>query len=477
MLDSLLDLIAATADRPALGSAVAALIGRLGSHPAQRVGDSALYTELSISYLSVVAEVSIGTAHTAWHIVRGVVGWRSISVAEVRALGLAPRERARGQRWGQHLLLSPETREACRLARPIGPTSEEQVEWLPIERVGRKAARCPWHDDRRPSAIWNLDPSGTTACVVCMVCRDAADRPLVALAEQTDRGEWRARLSARTLSGSISDPAFSGPDVETLQGCIRPSRAVGVSREDGPDLSARTPTRTVAMLPPPTRRGEILLGSLASRGMARRPSSREDLLAILRSAEQRAGDRDWGSAVVATESADPKRAHPDRLVSVQSMRPVEWTETTIRGRSIARPTRWEPVEQRWVLVDLDGLAAPLLRRGDVDRFVERAREITSTDSWLDGALAVVRTSTSGVQVWMRLARSVDPSRFGASRIARSWLRGIGAALADEIEGLGLGRPLVDPSAFRSHRYGRRPGWRIKNGEAERATLLVASEAA
>lgn len=467
MRDEIRSLLNETAGRPTLNRAVEVLVERIGWHPAERLSDGRHYVELSISYLSIRADCSLGTAHTAWHLVRGLLRWESARLSEVRSLGLSPRVRKPGQRWGQHLLVSEAARSSCRLA--VAARSGVQVgeaEWRPIERVGRRAARCPWHDDRRPSAIWNLDPDGRSACVVCMVCRDSADRPLVALAEQIEGGEWRARLSARTLRGLPSG-------VETLQG-FHPAGAEPLSeRTSDPDLSAEPPTRTLADLPATNRRGEVVLGRLSTRGMARRASGRDDLLEVLRASDARSGDADWGSAIASLESDEPRLAHPDRLVSVQRMRPIEWRSN---GR-YSRPSRWRPIEQRWVLLDLDGLSAPLISRNDVDQFVASVAEMASTDSWLDGAFAVVRTSASGIQVWMRLVCSVDPERFSASRSARWWLTGLGETLADEIGSLGLGRPKVDRSAFDSHRYGRRPGWRIKGERAERATLLAAEEAA
>lgn len=453
--------------RPALHRAVSALVERLGWHPGEQVGADRVYVELSISYLSTRAEVSIGTAHTAWHLVRGALGWDSLPLSEILALGITPRTRRPGQRWGQHLLVAESVRSACRrVVEARTSIRPEQIEWRPIERVGRRAARCPWHDDRRPSAIWNEDPGGQTACVVCMCCRDESDRPLVALAERTPDGSWRARLSARTLRGRSGG-------VETLQVISRARREDREARRSEHEWSAEPPTRTLDDLPVTSRRGEVVLGRLSLHGMARRASHRDDLLEVLRSADSRSGDRDWGSAIVAADSDSPSAEHPDRLVSVQKMRPIQWRSN---GR-FSRPSRWRPIEQRWVLLDLDGMAEPLTCRDDVRRFVARVAEISSTDSWLDGAHAVVRTSSSGVQIWMRLVDSVDPDRFSASRLVRYWLAGLGETLADEIDRLGLGRPKVDPSAFDCHRYGRRPGWRVKNGEPERATLLVAKDAA
>ena len=476
MRDEIRRLLDETAGRPALGRAVEALVERLGYHPAETVGDGRLYVELSIAYLSIRAEVSLGTAYTAWHAVRGLLGWESARLSEVRRLGLSPRRRKVGERWGQHLLVSSEVRTACRLVvEPRdsgGPVGE--VEWRPVEGIRRRAARCPFHDDRRPSAIWNLDAGGTTACLVCMVCRDSADRPLVALAERDDDGRWRARLSARTLRGSTSISPSASSSLETLQ--VNPTtnapNETATSLDGGLGESNSRP-RTVEDLPAASRRGELLLGRLTVRGMARRSSARTGVLSVLRDAEAKSGDRDWGSALVAADRDEPTLDHPDRLVSVQRMRPIEWRSV---GR-YSQPSRWRPVSQRWVLVDLDGLSEPLSRRGDVDSFVDRVSEIASTDSWLDGAFAVVRTSETGVQVWLRLAIDVDPERFAESRSVRYWLRGTGETLADEVEGLGLGRPKVDPSAFESHRYGRRPGWRVKGGRVERATLLAAEDAA
>lgn len=465
MRDQIRLLLEETAGRPALHRAVESLVERVGWHPSERLGDGSLYVELSISYLSIRAEVSLGTAHTAWHLLRGVLRWRSVRLAEILSLGATPRERKPGQRWGQHLVLDDESRSACRtIVSRRDAEVETEAEWRPIERVGRRAARCPWHDDQRPSAIWNMDASGETACVVCMVCRDSAERPLVALAERASDGSWRARLSARSLRGLPSG-------VERLQGIIPADRERAPARCSDPDLLAEPPARTADDLPATARRGEVVLGRLSAYGMKRQSSGRDDLLEVLRASDARSGDTDWGSALLASEEAEPSKAHPDRLVSVQKMRPIEWRS---HGR-YSKPSRWRPIEQRWVLFDLDGLDSPLFERDDVSAFVQRAGEIASTDSWLDGAFAVVRTSATGVQVWMRLVCSVDPERFAASRSARWWLTGIGESLADEVASLGLGRPKVDRSAFDSHRYGRRPGWRVKNGEPERATLLAAKE--
>lgn len=471
-------LLADNVGRPALSRALAAMVERLGYHPAEPVGDGRLYVELSISYLSIRSEVSLATAHTAWHLLRGLVGWDSIRLSEVRRLGLSPRRRAHGERWGQHLLVDSEIRSACRMvatprdsAQPLG-----EVEWRPVEGIRRRAARCPWHDDRRPSAIWNLDEGGRTACLVCMVCRDSSDRPLVALAERSGDGGWRARLSARTLRGSAptSSRMPTATAIETLQVCSTATSSNGADSVGSAPLGeASSKTRTVDELPATSRRGEVLLGRLSTKGMSRRASARSDVLSILRDAEARSGDRDWGSAIVAAEQDEPSVDHPDRLVSVQEMRPIEWRSV---GR-YSRPSRWRPISQRWALVDLDGLSESLSVREDVDSFVDRVERIASTDSWLSGGFAVVRTSETGLQVWLELEVEVDPERFARSRSVRLWLHGLGETLADEVEGLGLGRPKVDPTAFESHRYGRRPGWRVKRGRAERATLLAARDAA
>ena len=130
-------------------------------------------------------------------------------------------------------------------------------------------------------------------------------------------------------------------------------------------------------------------------------------------------------------------------------------------------------EMVWVLIDLDGIDRPLYRSDHVDQFNRSVGDIARHDCWLSGSHAVVRTSNSGVQVWLRLAESVDPDRFSASATVRSWLRGIGSTLCTVLDKLGLGIAKVDDSAFGSHRYGRRPGWRVKNGNPERATLLCA----
>ena len=467
MRDALDKIIGETADREVLHRAITVLVERLGWHPAQQT-QGGWYTELSISYLSKAAECAIGTAHTAWHIVRGVLQWQSIPIGEVRSRQLLLRRRGVGQRWGQHLVLSDDARRACAATVQRRGAPEVEHEWREVDVVRRRAARCPWHDDRNPSAIWNIDHGGQTACLVCMCCKDSQGRALVALAERTATGRWRARLSARTLGLQVGR---GRPVSETLLATPPPSTGGKPSTPTTTEESAKQ--RTPLDLPETSRRGEVVLGRLSRRGMDRRASGADDLISVLRSADARSGDMDWGSAILAADTDQGDHHHPDRLVSVQRLRPIEWR----RAGSSARPSRWRPIEQRWVLVDLDGLSSPLRDRNDVASFVARVQELADTDAWLDGSFAVVRTSEEGVQIWLRLVCSVNPERFAAARTARAWQAGLGAALADHLESAGLGRPKVDLSATGSHRYGRRPGWRVKDGQAVRACLLASKEAA
>ena len=222
--------------------------------------------------------------------------------------------------------------------------------------------------------------------------------------------------------------------------------------------------------------GAVLLGRLSDNGLSGSFAA-GDVLATLRTADRRAlSVRCWGYAMAAEHQHepgnDPRRVLPDRLVSVSDMVVSDWrTFTRADGSVFRQPARFRPASQRWALFDIDKLADA--RAGSSAAFLDVVADIAARDRWLSGRWAVVRTSAAGVQVWLELADVCDPVRLARSVVGRSWLRGVGAEIRDGLRDVGAGSGVVDESAWSSHRFGRRPGWRLLSDGTAYLSRLVA----
>ena len=492
---------------PALQRAAAALVQRVASRPRQRLADGRLYVELSIGFVARAAGTSYGTSWTAWHAALGVVGWGSLLAREAERLGATLRVLDRGRRWGQHLALDEEALLAVeQVARVVVARGlvDDHVAFAPppgsvrpIEIVRDRAARCPWHDDGRPSMVVNWRDDGRTALAVCMSCASADGRRLSAHVAPDASGGWTARLSASTLrwwTGAEVDLDLDerppAPALAAAPGL--PPEAVSAAPWPGAVLAAGEEPVEVSTggraLPGalPGASGEVVLGRLDGAAL-RGSTARGDLLAVLRRAEARSRSdadvvRAWSSSARAEQAGpgeDTRAFLPDRLIAVQRMVVASRRTITRRGAEVAIPDRWRPVAQEWVLLDLDRLARGLGSRTEaqVATLLHEVRSIARGDGWLRGDYAVVETSSSGVQVWLRLRSACDPTALSSSRFVRAWLRGLARRVSDRLREIGCGEPKIDESAWGAHRFGRRPGWRLlRDGSPFRARLLVAEAA-
>lgn len=493
----LLSMIEGLGGRPTLQRATAALVQRIASRPRQVLRDGRRYVELSIGFVARAASTSYGTSWTAWHAVLGLVGWSSLVAREADDLGASLRVLERGRRWGQHLAIEEERLLALdEVARAVVARGlvDDHVAFEPppgsvrrVEVVRSRSARCPWHDDRRPSMIVNLDESGARGLAVCMVCASRDGRRLSAHIARSPSGEWTGRLSASTLrwwTGEEVDldlderPRARGGRDETVWPDPAPS-----SREQEIDLDTSARSIPGAL---PSGSGEVVLGRLDGRGL-HGSRSRGDLVDVLRRADRRSStESEWSKAWTASarfgtagEREDGRSYLPDRLVSVQRMG-VASRRTILRaGSEVEIPDRWRPISQEWVLLDLDHLERGISSRSreQVEEVVEEVRSIARDDGWLRGDYAVVETSSSGAQVWLRLRSAVDPAALSSSRFARAWLRGLARRVVDRLRAVGCGEAVVDESAWGSHRFGRRPGWRLLRDGSPFRARLVSSEAA
>lgn len=460
----LVHMLQSTQTRPAIETGCRALIWRLSTHPKQE-RDGQHYMEISIGYLQRVSGVSFGSSRTAWHLVAEALQWTVIHKRDVEPMGFSIRKIRRGQRWGQHVLLTDEqVRAIGSIARWLideglwtpFPLSMEN-EWRLIRvssRGSRLQAHCPWHEDRVASMSMNLnDDDPSTGWAVCHACVDGNGNRLTAFARKTN-GRWEARLSRRTqgAEAATNTPAISVTCA--LDGIHNPLVGHGA--------------------------GRVILGRLDGHGLSGSFAKR-DLLETLRWADRcgpTAEREAWTAAAMYGTSMDPDSPTqylPDRLVSIGRMRASEWRAIKSGDREVFVPSRFRPVSQRWILFDMDGMD-PMrdlrTRKARLRKIVTQAMQATK---WLGNEHAVVQTSNTGIHVWMSLQQPQEAhTLFSAS--SRSRMRRLGKHLIGSFHDEGITGGRVDETAFAAGRYGRRPGWRLlEDGEPYRVRLIDCSE--
>ena len=405
------------------------------------------YVETCPAYLATMDGVTRWAAAQGWSALQSVVGWVESKVQEVTRLGVRLRTLGRGvRRGGRHLLLDPWmvlaldrvsgwTRKAPRslLEVPRTPRVDEVLRSTPVRTV---AVSCPHHHDRDPSLV--LWSNGGAKCLSC---------------------GWRGAWSLGPDSVRLHTSPGSRPHRGRYN--IRPPQHTTPSQEGpvGGCVSTRSNTRTtvgVRLTEYQTREGDW------RRTRSRGHALRGDLLEVLERAEARSlGDSAQESAAWASWTCGgdlPGRAVvPDLLVSTSSMGRSHWRD------------RWEARIQRWVLVDLDGVEGLDTAAGTL---VSTMEEVVRQDPESSGRMAVVRTSGDGLQVWVELAQARHSPRTWCALVeVRQWYRSLASRLLQAAHQCGASGGVVDSSSLGAGRYGRRPGWRWKQGQVYRSHLL------
>jgi len=464
--DSALSIIAETSSRPAVSIACRALLWRLATHPHQ-LHDGQVYVELSIGYLQRLAEVSYGSANSAWHITSSRLPWHPIHRNKIERLGFMPRQIRKGGKWGQHLLFEEGVHQQLQefaewmivngLWYPPSPDISE-VDWTPLRVVrgrNRLVAHCPWHEDNTPSMLININQDDPrTGYGVCMACHVGAKRLSAFIRLSHDGVSWEARLSRAAKSAA-----------ENLQPVNSYSPIDGIHNQ-GALGKVGSP-------------GRVVLGRLSPAGLVG-DYAKGGLLETLKwadrcgeAAERRAYS---ASAYYATGWHDntPTTFLPDRLVSVSEMRASSWRSFQRGQREVFVPSRFKATRQRWVLMDLDNLDRTPIMYGK-RKFISWVAAVAERDNKLSGKFASVRTSPNGIQIWYELANPKDPEPFFRSWRTRKWLNDLGKGSLDYLGEMGCTGGIVDQSAFAGGRFGRRPGWRLLDwGEPYRVSLIGSS---
>lgn len=457
-------LLAITSSRPAVDHAVKALLWRISSHPHQR-SDDFVYMELSIGYLTKLSSVSFGSSNTAWHTTHNHIRWKSIHKSAVESYGFKVRSLKRGQKWGQHLLIDPVTYDAIRefaewmvasdIWYPPGTINAYSSEWrtLDVMEVGNHLmARCAWHDDTNPSMIINVNKDDhNTGYGVCMACKTESGRNMSVFIRRLNGNSWEGRPSM-TCSQSNTNIVRSSKR-KALDGIHNPS-------------GSGSP-------------GRVVLARLNSRGLIG-SYGKNDVLSALKWAD-RSGDaaekRAWTAAAdfEMSPSGMPTEFLPDRLISVSEMVACEWSSMTCSNGEFYIPKRFRPTRQRWVLIDLDDFIQLriCMNKKNIHASIDN---IVHRESSLSGRFAIVRTSHTGVQIWLQLNEPRNPSEYFDNYKTKSMLADIGREISANLRSYGCTGGHVDHSAFAPGRFGRRPGWRLlSDGSPFRSSLISYSD--
>lgn len=423
-----------------------------------------LYRELSVGYVAQAAGCGWETARRAWHRLREVLGWWSVVPQLARDLGAQVRELEPGRLYGQHLLLAePAVAAARQVVAPAAPVHGDG--WLPLQVVsrpgGRLVARCPWHDDRRPSALLHVNADGRSGPGTCLACAGADGAPL-RFFWRLEAGSYRARLAKRSARDTYG-----------------PSCGLGTGT-----IYSKPPPAAPAPLP--TRPLQRVLGTLHGQGMTLRASraGAVGLIDTLRAADraaQREGVAEHLQAQTMrwhySQQDDYRRFVPDLYVSMEAAQTARWQEFRLRdGRVVRRPCGWSPGVVEHVLVDLDGFAGSPVGDRELEAAGRRLARWAADRPELSGEVAVVRTSPGGVQVVFGLRQAqANPRRWWSTPQARELAHLLDEQALREVRAAGFQGGHADRCVHAAGRMMRRPGPRVtKDGLPYVARLVMAT---
>ena len=347
---------------------------------------------------------------------------------------------------------------------------------------GWQACRCPWHDDRRPSAAVLLDAPGSGS-FVCHACprEDGRAGAMTAWVVRAPDGAWVARRTdavrdrATTTRPNVEHapvyaPACVDVDAPSTDGhhvdqmvadvLVRVHRTVPVSasrldyRVDGAGVrhpAALRPTGTLA-------------GSLVA--SMRRSDARSTSDRVLEYVAHVDALREarWQSRGVAPMYLhDPQGLIADRLYAVSDVRTEVVDARTHQQREHA-------VSVSRVLFDLDDLVGLTPTR--LAASIEQLRQVLDAQTCLGGEWAIVQTSPTGVQVVVDLAATRTLAWVTSAGVA-GWHDYVGRLLVSTLRENGVEDGHADPCALQALRHGRRPGWRqLEDGSLFRARLVA-----
>jgi hypothetical protein len=447
-------------------------------HKLQLTSDCHWYVETCPAYVATVDGVSKWSARIAWTAVEQVLQWNQVKASEVEKLGPKLRKLPSGSlRGGRHLLLTGEQVAAIDLATaatepgpakpyqrgPVLPpaghraTEPARAGWIEakahtsqIQRLRETrtlAVKCPVHNDKDPSLVLWSNGGG-----MCMSCGW--------------RASWRifdGRLFCKSASTQIRiGQSADRQRITTTNTPYRPGTS-SAGPVGGHVATRSTNTRHAGSL---LREWQDCDGNWhRARSSGHKLSG--DLIDILvRSEAASLGN----AAEKAADSHFYFNSLPDRAVIADKL---VSTGCVVRSNGPGWSGQWNASVQRWVLIDLDDL-----HFAGSSFAASRLAAVIDSDNECSGRFAVVQTSLNGLQVWVELAAPrFKPARWFEKPCVRQWYARLANGLLDAVRSQGVSGGYADKSSCGVDRWGRRPGWRMKDGQLFRSSLLHVQEPA
>lgn len=508
----LTDLLSGTT--PKVREALLLTVRTLALKSAQRLDGAVYYLEVCPGYIATMGP-SRWACREAWSLLL-MAGWIPIVSAEdARARG-ARIAYALDRGWGQHVLLPETFRDelvnqtrawmAAGILAPLAegdpfasgdPGSEGWVT-IVLGRPGAKAisCRCPFHDDRHPSARVFLNADGRTGGGRCMACVRQDGSGLTFAVRKSESGSWFARRSRpdagahatpnRSCTTNVSMHEEKTEEQEPVEQqnaaekVVHPrvvEETIHADRHISRPLGAGGGWQTLG----------VLLRSLHQGLISSEAKLRGSLFDVLERANKRSlwkgqADKAWELSarleVAGSRFPDVDRRMflPDSLYHVSDMAETGHikVDRVFRGRTVRvrEVLGWRPWRQRRVLFDLDGLRWG--SDGDVQTFAAAAVRWVRRRREFSGQVAVVMTSPTGLQIVAELTHArVAVTDWWKKLHVRSWYAKSAQALLKLARKHGAEGGIADLSSGAAGRLGRRPGWRLlKDGSPYRSHLVA-----
>lgn len=345
----------------------------------------------------------------------------------------------------------------------------------PLPPRGRGRTRCGCgvheHGDRDPSLLFDR----ARGIATCMVSRE------VFILQDDEEGTVACRVLRPSQTKVADDSSFPDSTINK----DTPPGGDGVPPEEEPQELESQPEPAPISLPfsrdldlagrpgPDPRCQGITGGRLYPSGLSQNLSQAADRESWAEWQVRRWGgpatEREaWQEAYYREIGGTPMGWLPDRFVGIGWWRPTSilWME----GRD---GRRWpslllEELGTGHILFDIDRTSPLPLE--PLPEMIEAIREQLEGFGPLERVTWVIRTSSTGLQILVKLRRfRWDPDGFYHDPSVQRFLRYSGERIAEIVGGT------LDPSAFAPRRFGRAPGWRVKDGGPVLSSLWFTAE--
>ena len=417
-----------------------------------------LYVETCPAYLTTVDGCTRWSARTAWSACARTIGWKEVRPTKAKLLGARLRALpAKARRGGRHLLLKIWQARALDIAsgwdkRP--PTYKvdmsEKIQRLTQQHSKTIAIKCPAHHDTKPSLVlWH---NGGALCMSCgwRGAWKACGEHIRLFESGPKQGDCRAlTIPATTKYPPSRGEQAQGPVGGLVASVVRCTQYIGATLRAYPVRASRGAEWATARSPGHRLRGLSPLSPLQ--------------VAETRSQGPHASEVASVAALCTSADVPSRYLLADPLISVSCM-----------GRR-SRHDDWTPIAQRWMLFDLDDIKG--LDQCDQSLLGPAIAKEALEDKEVGNNVAVVRTSKTGLQVWVELDKPRhSPRKWCSHPDVRQWHQSLGERLLGIVHRLGASEGHPDTSACGAGRFGRRPGWRIsEGGELYRSRLLYSTD--